>query len=283
MKTLYTILLLIATSLTGRTQISTDSIVIPMEGNSWSTSANTHTVFFRLRHTGTIRVTTGPSYISTYNIKDTGYVGLTLSGREVETITLTGAATRDATFVPNNEGDFFYWGRRGPSVHLNYPLPEGTNAEWFYNEVFVPSGYDIQGSYFMAGGFSQGYFGMQVNSPTERHILFSVWSPFSTDDPKKIPDSQKIELVAKGPSVHAGEFGNEGSGGQSYLNSRPGSLRLRKANGGSSPASCARRPMPGSRVCIPSWKILNPLMATRSATCCSTTNGYVRTRDNGSS
>jgi hypothetical protein len=217
MKTLYTILLL-AGVLAGRGQTAVDSIVIPMEGNSWNTSANTHVVYFRLRHTGMIRVTTGPYFISTYNIKDTGYVNLTLTGREIETITVSGAATRDAGFVPNNEGNFFYWGRRGPSVHLNYPLPEGTNAEWFYNEVFVPSGYDIQGSYFMANGFSQGYFGMQVNSPTERHILFSIWSPFKTDDPKNIPDSQKIVLVDKGPNVHAGEFGNEGSGGQSYLN-----------------------------------------------------------------
>jgi hypothetical protein len=58
---------------------------------------------------------------------------------------------------------------------------------------------------------------MQVNSPTERHVLFSIWSPFTTDDPKKIPDSLKIKLLKKGSAVHAGEFGSEGSGGQSYL------------------------------------------------------------------
>ncbi|HVU58851.1 MAG TPA: DUF3472 domain-containing protein [Puia sp.] len=218
MKTFCTVLFFFTKALTGAAQISTDSIVIPLEGNSWSISANSRVVYFRLNHTGTIRATTGPYYISTYHIKDTGYQNLTLTGRDVETITITGEATRDANFVPNNEGNFFYWGRRGPSVHLNYPLPEGSNAEWFYNEVFVPSGQDVEGSYFMADGFSQGYFGMQVNSPTERHILFSLWSPFQTDDPKKIPDSQKIVLLAKGPNVHAGEFGNEGSGGQSYLN-----------------------------------------------------------------
>jgi Domain of unknown function (DUF3472) len=58
---------------------------------------------------------------------------------------------------------------------------------------------------------------MQVNSPIERRILFSVWSPFATDDPKAIPDSLKVVLVRKGDSVHAGAFGDEGSGGQSYL------------------------------------------------------------------
>jgi Domain of unknown function (DUF5077)/Domain of unknown function (DUF3472) len=120
-------------------------------------------------------------------------------------------------FVPNNEGNFFYWGRRGPSVHLNYALDSLFNAEWFYNEVTVPPSQDITGSYFMADGFNEGYFGMQVNSATERRILFSVWSPFDTDDPKAIPDSFKIVLVRKGEDVHAGAFGDEGSGGQSYL------------------------------------------------------------------
>ena len=94
----------------------------------------------------------------------------------------------------------------------------GNNAEWFYNEITVPAGNDVIGSYFMADGFKEGYFGMQVNSPTERHILFSVWSPFQTDDPASIPEDKKIILLKKGANVHAGEFGNEGSGGQSYLN-----------------------------------------------------------------
>ncbi|MEP7376948.1 MAG: DUF3472 domain-containing protein [Chitinophagaceae bacterium] len=58
---------------------------------------------------------------------------------------------------------------------------------------------------------------MQVNSSTERRILFSVWSPFNTDDPKQIPADKKIILLKKGKGIHAGEFGNEGSGGQSYL------------------------------------------------------------------
>lgn len=58
---------------------------------------------------------------------------------------------------------------------------------------------------------------MQYNSPTERRILFSVWSPFDTQNPKEIPDDQKIKLLRQGKDVHIGEFGNEGSGGQSYL------------------------------------------------------------------
>ena len=101
-------------------------------------------------------------------------------------------------FVRNNDGDFFHWGRRGPSVHLNYPIPDGVNAEWFYNEVTVPKGNDVVGSYYMATGFGEGYFGMQVNSPTERRILFSVWSPFQTDTPSQIPADQKIMSEPQG-------------------------------------------------------------------------------------
>ncbi len=114
--------------------------------------------------------------------------------------------------------DDIYWGRRGPSVHLNYPIPDKTkNYQWFYSELSVPQGYDHQGSYFMANGFAEGYFGMQVNSDTERRVLFSVWSPFQTDDPAAIPVEMRIQQLAKGHDVYTGKFGNEGSGGQSYL------------------------------------------------------------------
>lgn len=35
--------------------------------------------------------------------------------------------------------------------------------------------------------------------------------------PKAIPEDHRIKLLAQGKDVHIGEFGNEGSGGQSYL------------------------------------------------------------------
>ncbi len=40
----------------------------------------------------------------------------------------------------------------------------------------VPEGDDIIGSYFMADGFNEGYFGIQVNSPAEGvyYFLFGV-------------------------------------------------------------------------------------------------------------
>ncbi|MDO3627827.1 DUF3472 domain-containing protein [Mucilaginibacter sp. BT774] len=166
-------------------------------------------------------------YVGEWNAVDTGYVAVKIKGEsktdslfaDIRNLKLQGTAINaKTTFVKNNEGEFFYWGRRGPSVHLGYTAADGVSAEWFYNEVTVPKGNDVIGSYFMADGFGEGYFGMQVNSPGERHILFSIWSPFNTDDPNAIPDNQKIVMLKKGNNVHTGEFGNEGAGGQSYLN-----------------------------------------------------------------
>ncbi len=166
--------------------------------------------------------------IGSVNIKKAGYVkleirGLSKTGKvyaELSDLIINGPALeKGASYVKDNEGNFFYWGHRGPSVHLNYKIPAAANdnTEWFYNEIMVPEGQDVLGTYYMANGFSGGYFGMQTNSPTERRILFSIWSPFSTDNPKEIPDSMKVIMLKKGPATRTGEFGNEGSGGQSYM------------------------------------------------------------------
>ncbi|TDP01478.1 DUF3472 domain-containing protein [Flavobacterium sp. 245] len=164
--------------------------------------------------------------IGNWKINKEGYVALKIKGisktgnqfPSINRLTIS-SADYDAkiSFVPNNEGNFYHWGRRGPSVHLNYQVPETINAKWYYNELTVPKDEDKIGSYFMANGFGEGYFGIQVNSASERRVLFSVWSPFQTDDPKSIPESHKIKMLKKGENVHTGEFGNEGSGGQSYL------------------------------------------------------------------
>lgn len=114
------------------------------------------------------------------------------------------------------DAEWFYWGRRGPSVHLNFEEPANKNITWFYNELTVHVGKDPIGSYFMANGFSSGYFGMQVNSATERRILFSVWSAFDTQDPNQIPAEYTVEPLGYGSGVTVGEFGGEGSGAQSY-------------------------------------------------------------------
>ena len=162
----------------------------------------------------------------TWKVATPGYAIITIKGAtktsptfgSLSGISLSGSAvTGSASYVKDNEGNYFYWGRRGPSVHLRYDLQGKTDIEWFYSEITVPEKNDVIGSYYMANGFGEGYFGMQVNSPTERRVLFSVWSPYKTDDPKSIPESDRIILLKKGEGVTSGEFGNEGSGGQSFF------------------------------------------------------------------
>lgn len=122
----------------------------------------------------------------------------------------------ELSYVKESGGNRFYWGRRGPSVHLGYQMPKDKTIEYFHSEITVPKGQDAIGSYFMANGFGEGYFGIQVNGENERRVLFSVWSPFHTDNPKEIPEEDQIKVLARGEGVRTGEFGNEGSGGQSF-------------------------------------------------------------------
>ncbi|TDN97127.1 DUF3472 domain-containing protein [Sunxiuqinia elliptica] len=125
------------------------------------------------------------------------------------------AAQEPLIFV--REPENFYFGRRGPSVHLSYEVPKSAgNIEYFYNEVTVPTGEDVIGSYYMVNGFGEGYCGIQVNSASERRILFSVWSPYTTDDPSEIPEDSRVLLLEKGTDVVTNDFGGEGSGGQSF-------------------------------------------------------------------
>ncbi len=109
--------------------------------------------------------------------------------------------------------------RNAASVHLNYAkniskdVPE---QEWFYNEATANQ--DPIHTFYMSCGFSRGYFGMQVNSPTERRIIFSVWdSGNEAIDRAKVNPEDRVQLLAKGEGVNAGDFGNEGTGGHSHL------------------------------------------------------------------
>ncbi|MBE0673690.1 MAG: DUF3472 domain-containing protein [Bacteroidales bacterium] len=161
-------------------------------------------------------------HVGTFNLTSAGYQSLGMNGlrksdsvyAEVREVLIGGEALgENVVFIR----DDFYFGRRGPSVHLRYSVPDTAgDIVLFYNKVTVPVENDIPGSFFMANGFSHGYFGIQVNSDTERTILFSVWSPFQTDNPSEIPESDRIVLLDKGEDVVTGSFGNEGSGGQSF-------------------------------------------------------------------
>lgn len=106
--------------------------------------------------------------------------------------------------------------RNAASVHLLYPTDQDTKIDWFYNEVTAVE--DPVATYYMACGFHRGYFGMQVNSPEERRIIFSVWDAGNEAVSRdKVATPDRVQLVAKGEGVSAGDFGNEGTGGHSHL------------------------------------------------------------------
>lgn len=160
--------------------------------------------------------------VGTFKVKTPGYIKMDIRGLKINegesfgsvAAVIVGGEMQNIAFVAPDFSTHF--GRRGPSVHLGYVLPK-EDVEWFYNEVIVPEEGDIPSSYYMACGFSQGYFGMQNNSPHKRRVLFSVWSPFETDNPAEIPDTMRVTLVKKGENTIINDFGNEGSGGQSYI------------------------------------------------------------------
>ncbi len=152
-------------------------------------------------------------FAGTVAISKPGYIKVDLQGisktgtwfADVSDILIGGSATAGNIVFASDPANF-YWSRRGPSCHLNYTIPDG-DKEYFYSELTVPEGEDKMSSYFMANGFGEGYMGIQVNSPTERRVLFSVWDPASG----------QTTLVKKGDDVTAGRFGGEGTGGQSYM------------------------------------------------------------------
>lgn len=129
----------------------------------------------------------------------------------VDALVFTGPGTTGMLY---NKSEY----RGAAATHLSYPMPKDSAAEWFYSEISVPAGAEPYNAYYMVDGFADGYFGIQVNGPKERHILFSIWSSYSTNDPKDIPADYAVTLVKKGADVTTNAFGNEGSGGQSYWN-----------------------------------------------------------------
>jgi hypothetical protein len=138
--------------------------------------------------------------------------GLSKTGKtfsSIEALLLDGPAVQNAHFSQAET-------RGAPSVHLWYTLPKDAQIAEFTNEVTVKT--DPIWSYYMACGFSRGYFGIQVNSPTERRIIFSAWDAGKEPtDRSKVAQDNQVQLIAKGPNVFTGSFGHEGTGGHSHL------------------------------------------------------------------
>lgn len=169
---------------------------------------------------------TGIAYIGEFSTSGNEYVKMDIkgsakpSGARFATVSqyiIDGDVMGEGSiFVPSDKVSDCYWYRRGPSVHMNYTLPSG-NVEWFYNEVTVPEGKDVDDTYFMLTGFGEGYMGIQTHDNGPNSVLFSVWSPFETDKPGEIPADYRVKTLRKGEGVTAQDFGGEGSGGQSFM------------------------------------------------------------------
>ncbi len=152
-----------------------------------------------------------------FAIAEAGYQRFTLeslngvgeSAGEIEALILDGPAAADAHFNLKSR-------RNAASVHLVYPVERETKVQAFYCEMTGLE--DPIWTYYMACGWHRGYFGMQVNGPTERRIIFSVWdSGNEAIDRDKVADENRVRLMGKGEGVYAGDFGNEGTGGHSHL------------------------------------------------------------------
>ena len=152
-----------------------------------------------------------------YELKEAGYQRFVLEslgekGRpcgDLSTLVLEGPAAQEAHFNLKPR-------RNAASVHLAYPVPKGTNVAAFYCEMTGME--EPLWTYYMACGWHRGYFGMQINSPTERRIIFSVWDSGNEGvSREKVGNEDRVTLIAKGENVFSGDFGNEGTGGHSHL------------------------------------------------------------------
>lgn len=150
-----------------------------------------------------------------FNIAQAGYTQFILSSPQpagsIDALVLDGPALEEAHFNLDPR-------RNAASVHLKYPVPADAEVAAFYNEMTGVD--DPVHTYYMACGFSRGYFGMQVNSPTERRIIFSVWDAGtgqSANTRSEVSEENHVQLLAKGDDVNASVFGGEGTGGHSHL------------------------------------------------------------------
>ncbi|MHA3775666.1 DUF3472 domain-containing protein [Verrucomicrobiota bacterium sgz303538] len=154
-----------------------------------------------------------------FTVPRAGYVRFALAAQnpagqpagDISTLVLDGPATEGAHF--NLEPR-----RNASSVHLNYTLPKDADIDAFYSEATAVE--DPVHTFYMVCGFQRGYFGMQVNSPTERRIIFSVWDSGSGKTAMKrdaVAAEDHTQLLAKGEGVDASAFGGEGTGGHSHL------------------------------------------------------------------
>lgn len=204
----------------GKLKVSVN-VAVPVGESKFSVSIGGKLVYFIAKGNSNTEY-----FVDEWDIQGAGYVKIDLQAiskssafyGSIDNFYISGSSSSLLTsYVPNNNNSLFHFGRRGPSVHMNYNTQAVSNIEWFYNEVTVPQNNDIPGSFYMAAGFDNAYYGIQANSPTQKKFLFSVWSPDPSNTPGQVPEAYRVILLRQGPGVTVTTFGNEGNGGQSSL------------------------------------------------------------------
>lgn len=101
-----------------------------------------------------------------------------------------------------------YWIRRGP--YLVFWWDQLADTEYFYNEVYVAEGDDVNGAYYSVVGGDKFYMGIQPQKKGDgRCVLFSVWDTNTAT-------GDVAELVNKNEAVWSNNYSNEGSGIQNF-------------------------------------------------------------------
>lgn len=164
-----------------------------------------------------------------FQIDKPGYFEFKISGMEraggyfpdIKALHLEGDPTDKGFFFvpndPNPDKQLWHFGRRGPSAYLMHINPSREEAEWYYNEVVVPTGHDHYNLYVNVAGFANGYFGLQVKDASTRWVLFSVWDADAPGSPSPPPQEYRVVESARGNEVHVQCFGGEGTGKQAIL------------------------------------------------------------------
>lgn len=154
-------------------------------------------------------------------IAQPGFYRLALGGVEksgaafgdVKNLVLDGAAA--ATIKSKQGFNFTHW-RGQTSTHLTYQLPKEQTYTAFYNEVTAVT--DPTSTYYCAIGFGGGYMGMQVTSPTQRRVIFSIWDNAQEAMSRaNVEEKDRAGLLDSGDKVFTDSFGGEGTGGHSHL------------------------------------------------------------------
>ncbi len=123
-----------------------------------------------------------------------------------------GSTYNEVIFADEEDWNIYgpHYIRRGPTSHLWWEdVPADT--EYFYSEIYVPEGNDIQGTYYVAISSDHCYMGLQPQATADKRcVLFSVWDGNTA--------SGKVATVLNhNANVSWKNFTNEGSGVQNFM------------------------------------------------------------------